>query len=440
MPVEPETLTEADVADIAAAPKPRAKPERKPDSACDAARNWLASTGRTEVPVQELLREAYGGDIDALRIKGALQMFKRDPRFDVETRGIHIVISLCEIDAAAAEAERDAAIAAQQMAAEEQAEREATAQAAEALPEAEPAASTGPGVPVDVARAEVAAGGRTIGEAVLNAAAEAGERERAAQAVAEQEHEDADKIRAHMVRIRGAKTRLVELELEHDRCKRIATQAKANVDEQQEFLRALIDTDPLSDEPRAGQQTLDDAGVPTDGSAAADEKGKAWGLDRIGMRVANSDWFGMEAAGLTVEQLAAAALSQTASTGKPYKVRPVELAPVLDGDEVAPYALTAVQHAGKVPVAVLIRLHPIGAWPWETKPLDVPSQDRPEALAKLGRWCGIPARIGRKRFALGSDADALLVALPQEADARLQQALSGPAADDAADGDDSDAE
>lgn len=419
MPPPTDVLGPADVAEIADAPKRPAKP-RVPQPEMDILRNWLASSDAIDVRIQDAIAQAYGGDVTTARVRTVLQYLRADPRFIVETIGVEIVVSLSGRNSDDAE-ETDDAIADQQMAAEEAAEREATAQAAEALPDAveQP---------------------RTIGEAVLSAAAEAGEREAEAKDELAQALAELEIRRAHEKRIQEAQARLLELETEHERCKRIASQAKANVDEQREFLCALIQTDPLSDEPRAGQQTLDDAGVPTDGSAPADAKGKAWGLDRIGLRVANSDWWGMEAAGLSAEQLATAALSQTASTGKPYKVKPVALAPQ-EGQDAEPYVLTAVQHAGKVPVAVLIRLHPIGIWPWpEAKPLDVPNQDRPEPLARLGRWAGIPCKVGRKRFALGSDADAILIALPQEADAPLQKALSGAATDDAGDSDGDDAE
>lgn len=198
---------------------------------------------------------------------------------------------------------------------------------------------------------------------------------------------------------------------------------------------------PFASTPGARQQTIADAGapIPKDPPKAppAEKKPDGWGLDALAARIAsNAEWLMLEALGVGHEALAAAALSQTASTGKPPKVRPIEVRDPRGGEgaEELPYVLVAVQHAGKVPVAVLVKVYPLGAWPFEAKPLELPSDDRTEALRKLGRWAGFPVKVGRKRCVLGRDEEALLVAVPSDADQPLQKALGAPPPD-AEDGD-----
>lgn len=117
--------------------------------------------------------------------------------------------------------------------------------------------------------------------------------------------------------------------------------------------------------------------------------------------------------GLDVDDLHASRVEQaTASTGKPQQIKPVVA--TYDDTAGSEYALVDVQEGRAVLLPVL------GKVEWKAdmaktygKPMALPSDAQSEALAKGGRWCGFPVRVGRATCWLGCADAALLVRLPE---------------------------
>jgi hypothetical protein len=116
----------------------------------------------------------------------------------------------------------------------------------------------------------------------------------------------------------------------------------------------------------------------------------------------------LDATGVTMDQLQAAAVNQaTASTGKPQQVKPVK------PKGLGAHVLGHVQDG----VAVLLPLYSKDEWAkgWQALygvPLDLPTVNTPERLAKGGKLNGTPVRVGRATLYVGAEKNALLVRLP----------------------------
>jgi len=102
-----------------------------------------------------------------------------------------------------------------------------------------------------------------------------------------------------------------------------------------------------------------------------------------------------------------AALSALASTGKPQKIKPVEIFGLS-------YVLTDVSDR----VATLHQL--ISGEVWEdhygsADYLELPNSDRSVNLDARGKLAGIPVKVGRRPFFIGGDDLAMLVRIPDNA-------------------------
>lgn len=156
----------------------------------------------------------------------------------------------------------------------------------------------------------------------------------------------------------------------------------------------------MASEPSAHEDKL------AEGAAIADGPKRT-----IAERVAAGDVLVLEETGLSIDQLLAASFNQaTASTGKPQKLKPVDL-----GADLGPHVVGDTQDG----IAVLLALHTKAQWQGEMQdtygfPLDVPSQDAPSRLLAGGRLTGQPVRVGRGVCYVGHEADAVLVRLPPE--------------------------
>lgn len=106
------------------------------------------------------------------------------------------------------------------------------------------------------------------------------------------------------------------------------------------------------------------------------------------------------------------ALSELLSTGKPPKVKPVEIF----GNK---FICTDVQPtADGKRAAIMHQLYDAESWDQHypnTQRMDFPNQDRPESLAFLGEHAGKPVKIGRKLVWIGADKDVMSVGIPDDA-------------------------
>lgn len=127
----------------------------------------------------------------------------------------------------------------------------------------------------------------------------------------------------------------------------------------------------------------------------------------------------LEQADLSFEELMASRFEQaTSSTGKPQVVKPITpMVNTADGDfpSHGAHVVVDVQDGKAVLVAVYGKAEWKKVMAYEFgEPLTLPFEEQSEQLAKGGRWCGIPVKVGRATCYLGAEQHALLVRLPPE--------------------------
>lgn len=131
-----------------------------------------------------------------------------------------------------------------------------------------------------------------------------------------------------------------------------------------------------------------------------------WTPQMVEERRAAGDVLTLGPDAITWDALEVAALSELASTGKPQKVKPVQL---FGKDYVATDVVDRVVSL----LPVLTREE------WDDRtansiPMELPNSERSAELEALGPHAGIPVKVGRSVRYLAPDGDALLVKMPEE--------------------------
>jgi len=173
-----------------------------------------------------------------------------------------------------------------------------------------------------------------------------------------------------------------------------AKKAKERKDSLADSLKALVKGDVQTD---LGEFSdgMDQLPISWDNQATAEQKKAAGDVLQLGPDIIS--WPDVELA----------ALSALASTGKPQKIKPVEIFGLH-------YVLTDVSDR----VATLHQLLGDTAWEIHYSPvafLDLPNSDRTADLDALGKFAGIPVKVGRKVQFICGDALAMLVRIPDNA-------------------------
>ena len=170
-----------------------------------------------------------------------------------------------------------------------------------------------------------------------------------------------------------------------------AKKAKERKDSLADSLKALVKGD-VQTEIGEFHDGMDQLPISWDNETTAHQKQEAGDVLQLGPDIIS--WPDVELA----------ALSALASTGKPQKIKPV----VIFGLN---YVLTDVCDR----VATLHQLLSHEAWLdlyGAVDFLDLPNSDRSADLDAIGKLAGIPVKVGRKVFFIGSDAGAMLVQIP----------------------------